>query len=288
MFFSADSDATGGGSFGAENGDVKEKGSQNQDDPFASIDFEMLDDDTAEAVRQAQKAFKERETNLQALQNRFGHLEHFARTKQSELDKLKATLNNQNGDQNKEVSFDETLKQLYIEEGLTEAQAEQAARLQSKVLSKHAELIDKKFSGVLSTVGKTAASSKAELVFQSVRQSNEFLQDSELAQEVWESVETLIENNQPVTPELIGNLADLKAMKKIKEGKMKLPERENNNTTFSQTRVNQQSRFSFPGAGHALPSFSSSFSGSTRPLDPETAAAVQATVAYWPKSKGVK
>ena len=252
------------------------------EDPFAGIDFDMLDESTRTKLTQAKEQFA---TVAKTLSQKDQELAT-ARGAQSEADRRLAELQRgqQQHQQAQPPTLEQELTQTYIDEGLEPAAAARAAKIQVKVLGKFEGRIKSEIGRDLQPMAATVGTQQASNAFLEVQQSDRLgaMQIPEVAQKVWETAQGMANNGQVVTAQILSNLRGIYYMEHLEAGgqqAVQIPQ---------QTQQRQQStRFSYPGAGAVARQQVQPSVQTNGTLDRETQAALDATLqaANWPKKK---
>lgn len=273
---------------------------QQQQDPFANVDLDLLDDKTREAIETARKQFQQ-----------VSHQANQARSFQSKHDQIQAQLQqlqNQNSQrqtqssqqqQQQPVTLEDELYATYVESGIEEGAARKAAQLNSKIFGKFASRIDSRITERMAPIANTVVDSNAESAFESVKSDDSIgiFRIPEVAQRVWEKTQELAEEGQLVSPQVVRNLARIYYVEHQENGGQIVMNdsndpnlqqlqngngggRFNNPPPSGQGGHQTQTRFTYPGAGASIRRPASQQTNASV-LDSDTLAAITATVGNW-------
>ena len=266
---------------GNANGDQSQSQTNQTTDPFADIDFDMLDESTRTKLTQAKQQFA---TVAKTLSQKDQELAT-ARGAQSEADRRLAEL--QRGQQQQQrvepPTLEQELTQTYIDEGLEPAAAARAAKIQAKVLTRFEGKLKAEIGRDLQPMAATVGTQQAATAFAEAQASDRLgaMSIPEVAQKVWETAQGMANNGQVVTPQILTNLRGIYYMEHLEAGGQQavaIPQ---------QPQRQQTTRFSYPGAGAVARQQAQPSSQQNSVLDRETQAALDATLqaANWPKKK---
>lgn len=252
------------------------------DDPYAGVDMDLLDSTTKAAIEKSRITI----ANLRSQANQ-------ASTFQSEKDRLAAEVTRLQGEvearQPKketptEKTFEQELIDGWVEDGVDPKVAASMAKIQARAFDKFAKRTQTFVDSRVQPIQGSVAMQQATNVFEALSSESavaEALGDPEFAQEVWGKIEKYVQSTGEADPEVIENLAIIAAYKR--GTKATDPQQTPQRLTTRQpvpvpAKVPTVGRFTFPGAGHkaAAPNVTR---GTATITDPETAAAVAATVA---------
>lgn len=277
---------------GNEGNQGQQQQNQNQqqelESPFKGIDLNLLDDQTRQSIQRAEaqlKDFHGRANQASIYQSEKDKVTAQLQLAQQSLQQLQNQSQQQQARQQQqaEPTFEEELTQTYIEGGLQPDQAKAAAAMQAKILGRFGNRFqqqqDQRFAPIIGNV----VDSNTQRAFQEAiaTDSHGLFQNQELAQKVWEQAEQLKQQGQLVSPQVLHNLARIYSFDMQSSGG--LPQ--GNAQPFQQQQFlqppmqqNQQTRFTFPGA---LSHVKQPNQQQQDNVDPETQAAMAATVSGW-------
>jgi hypothetical protein len=266
---------------------------QTEDDPWKSLDRDLLDDTQRAAIEKIEKSYKD-------IQGRAAQ----ASTYQSELDRTKAELQKQQQTlhsmqssqqqqrQGEPESLEDELYKCYKNDyGLDEEQARRFAKVEVKkqaiILGRYDQQQQQRLAPVIGQV----VDSNATEAFTSVVHNDQVFglaDNQELQQKLWNQITKISESGQMVNKEVVKNLARIYYCEQLEAGtlpqsvanRMNLPQQQQ---PISNNSPLQSTPFNFPQIGNRG---NGSF---VRPptqqnndsMTPEVAAAMGATVAGW-------
>ena len=256
-------------------------------DPFAGIDFDMLDEATRSKLTAAKDQFA---TIAKTVAQKDQELAT-ARGAQSEADRRLAEFQRSGQQQQQQQqqatpTLEQELTQTYIDEGLEPAAAARAAKIQAKVLGRFETKFKAEIGRDLQPMAATVGVQQAASAFAEAQTSDRLgaFDIPEVAQKVWETAQGMAANGQIVTKQILSNLKNIYYGEHLEAGGQPVqrqPQQQNQNQ-------NQQTRFSYPGAGSfAQRQVQPTQQNQRGSLDPETQAALDATLqsANWPKKR---
>jgi len=271
----------------APSGNASQQSQQSADqpaDPFANIDFDMLDESTRAKLTSAKEQFA---TIAKAVSQKDQELAT-ARGAQSEADRRLAEFQRgqQQQVQTQPLTLEQEITQEYIEQGLEPEAAKRAAKIQAKVLGKFESRFKSEIGRDLQPMAQSVGIQQAAAAFAEAQQSDRIgaMEIPEVAQKVWETAQGMASNGQIVSKQILANLKGIYYTEHLEAGGKQAVAQPQQN----QGQQHQGTRFTFPGAG----SFAQRQPQPTQQrgygsLDPETQAALDATLqsANWPKKK---
>lgn len=267
--------------------------------PFAGMDLELMDDQTRQAIQTAERQMQEmhgRDAQSRTFQSAADALqaqnEHLLQQLQERQPQGQQPQHQQDPD---EIMRGQ-IEQILLDSNVPPAVAKQSAAMQLKMFKTVMQ------PAMRNDIGQRVApfiqqqmDMTATDVFQSLKQSDPLgmLEDPEISQTVWDQIQTMHQQGQPVSEAIARNLAKIQYMNRLEaNGGQALqrlqaqPQQQYQPHPPSVRPLgNVQSRFTFPGAGNYVPPPSSSGEsnrGGTLPADADTQAAVLATIGHWP------
>lgn len=288
FFFDEDNGLPQGG---VSNGNQPQQ-QQTEDDPWKSLDRDLLDDTQRAAIEKIEKSYKD-------IQGRAAQ----ASTYQSELDRTKAELQKQQQTlhsmqssqqqqrQGEPASLEDELFECYKRDyGLEETQARNLAKAEVKkqaiILGRYDQQQQQRLAPVIGQV----VDSNATEAFTSVVHNDQVFglaDNQELQQKLWNQITKISESGQMVNKEVVKNLARIYYCEQLEAGTLPQSVANRMNLPLQQPIPNnsplQSTPFNFPQIGNRG---NGSF---VRPptqqnndsMTPEVAAAMGATVAGW-------
>lgn len=292
MFEPAQGNGQGEGGGGASN---QQQQQQAPADPFADVDLDLLPENAREAIKQSR-------STLQSLQSQNANAQQFqtkAQQLEAELNETRAQLQRSTSPQSGNLRTSEPttqeakLEAYYIQQGLSEVQAKSIAKMNKGAFEIFAEGIKQEMSQQFSPIAGQVIANTAEDAFHSAAQNDKvgWTQIPEIQQQLWDRVQQMAKAGQMVNPQVADNLAKIFWYDHQSTGQQTtsvVPFPNQQNTPHSipnmgNQNFQQQSRFSFPGAG-SVNTPRNQGNGQTQVLDAETQAAINATTGSWDPS----
>lgn len=247
-------------------------------DPFAGIDLDLLDDATRAKITEAQKTFAtvanqaKEATSLKAQQA----------TMQAEIDKIRAQSNPtplQKEPPKGEATLEDEVRSFYQEAmpGADPKVIEANVKLEMKKMTAFGNRLGNTLGQVIKPLQENDNNQLAANAFQEARQSSAYMQNDEVAEAVWAKVQNMVKNGHAPSPEIVANFAKIAHVDFMEKN----PGANPNPPPPRQTMQTQQTRLTFPGAGHANQPPTARPAGND-PMDAETSAAINATIGLWP------
>lgn len=277
----------GEGGTGASN---QQQQQQAPTDPFADVDLDLLPENAREAIKQSRstlQSLQSQNVNAQQFQTRAQQLE-------AELNETRAQLARstppQSGTKPEPTTQEAKLEAYYIANGLPEAQAKSIAKMNKGAFEIFAEGIKQEMGQQFSPIAGQVIANTAEDAFHSAAQNDKvgWTQIPEIQQQLWDRVQQMAKAGQMVNPQVAENLAKIFWYDHQSTGQQTtsvVPFPNQQNTPHSipnmgNQNFQQQSRFSFPGAG-SVNTPRNQGNGQSQVLDAETQAAINATTGSW-------
>lgn len=283
-----------GGGEGNQNQQQQNQQQQQQEleSPFKGVDLNLLDDAARQAIQRAEQQLKDlhgRASQASAYQSEKDRLTAQVKTYEATLQQLQnqQLQPNQNQQQQQQpLTFEQELEQEYLANGIEGPAAKSLAKMNAKIFHKFGERVqgvqDQRLAPIIGNVVQTNTQNAFNEAMQSDRHG--LFQNQQVAQAVWERAEQMANAGQLVNAGVLSNLARIFSFD-LAEGAglpqvngNQQPQQQQQFFQQNQAPMNQQTRFTFPGAGTYV-----------RPPaqqqqvvdDPETTAAMAATVAGW-------
>lgn len=264
-------------------------------DPFEGIDIELLDPavrdrivaaraEFATVARQAatardfQSRYDQTQAQLQQVQERISRGELAPRQPQQQQPQQPDTLMGE-------------LEQYYISEGIAPEQAKSFAKINAGAFEKFGNRFSGQLRESFSPIAQNVVNNNASQVFDKIMANDRLGLPPEVAQQLWERTQAMAESGQLVNEEVAQNLARIFWAKHVEANGMSntpttpvppppfIPNIVNNPAQVQNPPPNQQTRYTYPGAGaHNRPNTPRVQTA----LDPDTDAALAATTANWP------
>lgn len=212
-------------------------------DPFKDMDITTLDDATRGAIEKTRAEGQRLATEAAAAR------QHQSRAdkNQAELQRLQREIQSktQTPLSGKEPTLEDEIAQEYIQMGIAPAEAAKVASVQAKVLGKFAQRQNAHIGQALQPTLQTVADQQASFNYQSVLQDAQFLQQApEVAQELWDRVAEATKAGQTLSPGAILQLGKMLAFDHYEANPAAKPV-----NLPPPVNTQQNSRFTFPGAG---------------------------------------
>jgi hypothetical protein len=265
-------------------------------DPFADIDLDLLDPAVRDKIIEAKTQFAQvanQASQARSFQSRYDQTQaELARVQQQiSRGELAPRQSQQQGQQQQPPTFVGELEQYYIEQGIEPAQAKSFAKLNAGAMERFGNRFQSQIQQSMAPLAQQVVNSNAASVFDEVMQSDRLgIQDiPEVAQALWERTQAMAADGQLVNRDVAQNLARIFWARHVEEHGTgntptqpanPLPIIVNNPAPNNPPPGNQQTRFTYPGAGaHSRPLAQQQ--QRNLPMDPDTDAAMAATVSNW-------
>lgn len=244
-------------------------------DPFKGIDLDLLDDATRAKIVEAQKSFA---TIAKDAKEATG-LRAQASVHQAEIEKIRSqAIPTPLQKQSASPTFEDEVRQSYIDAGITDPKVLEAnVKLQMKMFDRFGARIGSTVGKALEPLQANDNNQLATLAFQEVRQTSAYMQNDEVAEAVWSKVQNMVNKGAAPDPAVVANFAKIAYVDFMEKNPNTPPP-----SPPQRTMTTQTTRLTFPGAGHST-QLPSARQVNNDPLDPETSAAVNATIGLWPK-----
>lgn len=287
-FFAAD---TGAGASGAGGGAASDPNATI--DPFKDLNLDDLDPDTRKVVEASKTTFANLQADIAKRAEKEKKLEELARNFQSKTDALTAQLEKLKGTTqppNPNEVRAKKVEELFIKRGVPPDVAKTQAPLFAEMFGELGEELKGQIGRDLAPLGTSVMQGEATRAWQQALTIDKLgaLQNPQIAQKAWESVQQMVQAGQPVTAETIINLRNIYYTEHLETNGQVNPPMNPNNTNFP------------PMPNFGPPGFSGGGHSPTRPItnDPnapkhklneDTAAALAAVQRTWGiKPKGGK
>ena len=281
-FFNAD---TGAGASGAASGAASDPNVIA--DPFKDLNLDDLDPDTRKVVEASKQTFANLQQDIAKRAEKEKKLEELARNFQSKTDALQSQLAKlQQGNQPPATPQEiraQKLEAMLIRRGVPAETAKLQAPLFAEMMGEVGEELKGQIGRDLAPLGTSVMQQEAQRAWQQAMTVDKLgaLQNPEVAKKTWESVQQMVQANQPVTAETIINLRNIFHTEYLENGGQ-----------MSQPNPQPQS---YPSFGP--PNFSGGGGVPSRPnqvdpnaprhtLNPDTAAAIATVQNIWGMKKG--
>lgn len=292
--FLAPDDGTGGGSGASASASAQQQQQQQAGstfvDPTAGLDLDDLEPSVREIIEKSRAGFASlQEQSKQAEQARL-HEETQRKNFQSNFDRLQAQVQQLTG--NGEVKTDDPqaqqlqkFEQILKDEGVPEVHAKTQAKLMLRMMSDYGAELKKEIGSDLRPFASSIVSREAQFAWDTAVASDKTgaLAIPELAQQVWDQVQIMVQNGQQVTPQVVNNLTGMAYFTHLQNG-----------GSQQQQQMKQQTqqfpnvgRLTFPGAGAAAARpIVRDANAPKYTLDPDTDAALQVVFGKWSNGQG--
>lgn len=288
MFDPPQGNGQGEGGSGASNQQQQQQ--QTPTDPFADVDLDLLPENAREAIKQSRstlQSLQSQNANAQQFQTRAQELEAQLRETQAQLQQRTSP---QSG-KTEPTTQEGKLEAYYIANGLPEAQAKSIAKMNKGAFEIFAEGIKQEMGQQFSPIAGQVIANTAEDAFHSAAQADKvgWTQIPEIQQQLWDRVQQMAKQGQMVNPQVAENLAkifwyDHQSNAGQTTSVVPFPIQQNQSPhsipNMGNQNFQQQSRFSFPGAG-SVNTPRNQGNGQTQMVDAETQAAINATTGSW-------
>lgn len=278
-----------------QGGASPDQGNQQAADPLAGINLDDLDPLTRKTVEDAKTKFASLQSQVTAEQNQRLQMQNQAREFQSKFDRLQAQVQGQQTVVDPETARNQMAEKVLIDGGVPPEQAKAQAPIFAKMFSTFGDSLKKEIGRDLAPIGQTVLNNQAESAWHQAFQQDKLaaLQIPEVAKATRESVQSMLQAGQAVTPEVILNLRNIHYAQHIEAGGNPQQQQQ-----MAQSQFQPQQQFTqFPQYGS--PGFANgNFARQPQQVDvnapkhvmnADTAAAVAAVTARWGiKGKGGK
>lgn len=271
-------------------------------DPFAGIDLNLLDDATRAKIENARGQFAtvaKLATDGRKFQSDFDRMKAEKEALEAQLgQQQQQQQQQQQRDPNTPKTVEQELTEYYQGQGMTPADAARVAKVQAgaaNIVGRHTRA--QMNNDLAPIVGAVIDGGAREAFEQVLEESAMVASDPEIAQQLWDHTTKMAQAGQVVNKDIIQNLGYIFVAKKAEKNGGALPSMTNpdqhqqtqpgvpvitRNPTIEDMQ-NRGTQFTFPGAARGgnhvrNPNTNTSRSSS---LDPDTSAAMAATVANW-------
>lgn len=266
-------------------------------DPFAGMDMEDFDPATRAQIEKAKTEFASLQVTAKAAAAKAEDEEKQRRMFQSRYDQTDAQLKKLTGgggpqpnaeDQAKASQIDGFMKTL-VSRGVAPENAKVQAEMMQDMLGQFKTQIKAEIGADLQPFASNVILRDAEHAFSTVR-ANDItgaLQDDTIATEVWNNCQTLVQQGQQVTPEIVKNFTGMAYFNALETGKAPQVQLQSQPTPPVSRPFPSFGRATFPGAGAAPGVASMQNPNGVKTLDAATDKALQTVLGTWAKD-GVK
>lgn len=267
-------------------------------DPWKDVDLDLLPAevrDTIEKGRNELKKLHGENASARKMQSQFD-------MQQAEIARLSKDLQTKNGQQQQQQQqkkgdpVEEMLREQYSAQGFDDATTKNLIKVNAPIMrAMQAQILEQVGTG-FAPLANAVTEGRALEAFESVRQTDRlgWSRINEVQEQVWQNVQAMQKRGELVDPQVVNNLARIHFSAYVEEHGFPangqetehqqtqpifrpLPPMNNNNGNINAPQ------FTFPGYGsggnHAQPALNR---GAQQVMDPETRAAVAATVQHWP------
>lgn len=302
IFLKPDADPAGGGGSqgnpGAnQGGGAADDGSSAFVDPTANIDLDDLTPEVRSVVEASRKGFAT--LQKQAADAQQARLAEEQRRKdfQSNYDKLRVQVegltrgggNNGGGNTDPRAARLQQFTEILKKKGVSEQHAPAQAEIMLDMMENYGEALKAEIGKDLSPFANTIVEREAQFAWQQAVATDKTgaLQNPELSQIVWDQVQTMAQNGQQVTAQIVHNLTGIAYFAHLQKGGNVLEPNQPNTMQPQQQPLPNVGRMTYPGSG-AMPSRPGVNAGGNNAtvLDPATDAALQTVLRAWSKGQG--
>lgn len=202
--------STDAGQTGNASGNGSGDGSNGQTDPWASIDWDNLDDTSKKALEAVKGQFATLQTSVQQSQQQVRQFQSEKDKTAAELNRIKQSIAGPTDatpvDSGK--AFENEVARLMISEGVKPEAAAAQAPVMAKLLAAQRDMIMAEVGRGVAPIANTVYAQQAENAFNLARAQDRIgaLQVPEVAQAVWQSCLELAQQGHQVTADTVNNL----------------------------------------------------------------------------------
>jgi hypothetical protein len=283
FYFAPDNGAPSGGSAQATGADPKQgqQQSEGNDDPFAQIDLENLDDKSKAAIEAIKGKFATLQTTVQQTTQQVRQFQSAKDKVEAELNRVRSAVQDPakaTAQQDPQKVLIAQVEQTMIEAGVAPEAAKLQAPVMAKLMAAQREQIMREVGTGLTPVINTVFGQQAENAFnvaRSLDQTGAFA-IPEVAQQIWNSCQQIAADGTTVTPETVKNLKAMHYMAHVEKNGGNFATLQNNRTVAAPPVGMNTGGFSYPGANFVpvTPTVVDP-NGARTVLDPGTKAALQ-------------
>lgn len=181
------------------------------DDPYKDIDLDELPDNVRAAVEKSRGLLQSSKSEIDKAQEKLQKTENFARTVQSQRDKLDATLKRHNlspdaPSNQPSVSEQEAMEQQFLKDGLKP----EAAKVYAKMFYENNKRVEQSILGKVMPLAESVGNLQADTVLsRHVSANPRIFAIPEVAKIVHENVKILADSGQVVSDAVVQNLTEM-------------------------------------------------------------------------------
>lgn len=263
-------------------------------DPTAGLDLDDLDPSVRDIIEKSRAGFASLQKDKEQAETARLKEESQRKSFQSSFDQLQHQVKQLTGEgaitktdpRAQQLSkFEGILKAKGLPENLIKPQAE----LMLDLMSEYGQELKREIGTDLRPFANSIVSREAEYSWQTAVASDKTgaLQNQDIAQSVWEQVQSMAQNGQQVTPQIVLNLTGMAHFDYLqKGGQSTLPQQQQQQQPQMQ-QLPSVGRLTYPGAGTSASRPIQRDSNAPKySLDPDTDAALQTVMSKWAQGHG--